>query len=142
MSAGFICLAWAFWKRFSYKTSFAKILLIPTIFISLVWGKAAYFAFFAESRAWFFILLGATTLGNLALLFQLIFSSIKNRLWLGAGLFLINFAVIFILTGTSDQTVTLQWFKQILNTFSQIAFAVASYFLLQKVNNQEKGKFV
>jgi hypothetical protein len=107
-----------------------------------VWGKAAYFAFFAESRAWFFILLGATTLGNLALLFQLIFSSIKNRLWLGAGLFLINFAVIFILTGTSDQTVTLQWFKQILNTFSQIAFAVASYFLLQKVNNQEKGKFV
>lgn len=131
MSAGFICLAWAFWKRFSDQKSFTKIALIPFILIGLIWTIAAYFGFFTESRAWFFILLGATTLGNLALLFQLIFNSYKNRLWLAVGLFLINLVIIFVLTRTSDQTVTLQWFKQILNTFSQGAFAFASYILMK-----------
>lgn len=137
MSAGFICLAWAFWKRFSGETGFSKILLIPAVLIGLVWSIAAYFAFLAESRACFFILLGATTLGNLALLFQLIFNSVKNGLWLALGLFLVNFVIIFVLTRTSDQTVTLQWFKQILNTFSQTAFALAAYLLWQNESRRE-----
>ncbi len=132
MSAGFICLAWALWKSRESETDAVKLWALPLILIAVFWSIAAYCGFFMESRAWFFILLGATTLANLAMLFQLIFRASKNKLWLAVGLFLINFAVIFVLARASDQTVTFQWIKQLINTVSQASFAVASYILLSK----------
>jgi hypothetical protein len=131
MSAGFICLAWAFWQSRQSLSSALKIWFVPILLIALIWSIAGYFGFFTESRIWFFILLGATTLANLALLFQLIHRAFQNKLWLAVGLFLINLIVIFLLARSSDQTVTLQWVKQIINTVSQLSFAVASWKLLQ-----------
>lgn len=132
MSAGFTCLAWALWKSRGGEKSFAKIFLVPLILIGILWSAAACAGFFTESRAWFFILLGATTLANLTMLFQLIYRSFQNKLWLAATLFSVNLIVIFVLARTSDQTVTLQWMKQIMNTVSQAAFAAASWILLKK----------
>ncbi|NJM52904.1 MAG: hypothetical protein HC846_05625 [Blastocatellia bacterium] len=131
MSAGFICLAWAFWKSRQRTTDPIKLWVVPIVLIALFWLVAGYIGFFTESRAWFFILLGATTLANLALLFQLIHQSFRQKLWLAVGLFLINLIVIFLLARSSDQTVTLQWVKQLINTVSQFSFAVASWKLLQ-----------
>ncbi|HMS39234.1 MAG TPA: hypothetical protein PKE69_03345 [Pyrinomonadaceae bacterium] len=136
MSAGFICLAWALWKSREDETDAVKLWSVPLILISMVWLIAAYFGFFTESRAWFFILLGATTLANFALLFQLISLTYKNKLWLALVLFLVNLTVIFILARGSDQTVTFQWIKQLINTVSQASFAIASYILLSKSLNR------
>ena len=126
LSAGFIALAWAVWKSRTMETAIAKIWLPPTILTLILWSIAAYFGFFTDSRAWFFILLAATTLANIALLVQLISRAVKNRLWLVAALYLFNFLVILALARNTDQTVTMQWLKQILTTFAQLSFAVAS----------------
>lgn len=136
MSAGFICLSWALWKSREDETDAVKLWSVPLILISMFWLIAAYFGFFTESRVWFFILLGATTLANLTLLFQLISRTYKNKLWLALVLFLVNLTVIFILARASDQTVTFQWIKQLINTVSQTSFAIASYILLSKSLNR------
>lgn len=132
MSAGFICLAWAFLKRNSTESDFFKISRLPLALILLFWSIAFYLSFFKESRAWFFILLGATTIANLALLLQLIIHSFLNKLHLAAVLFLVNLVCIFVLARSSDQTVTFQWIKQFVNTFSQIAFLIGSYYIFNR----------
>jgi hypothetical protein len=43
-----------------------------------------------------------------------------------AALFLFNLSVSFALARMSDQTVTLQWVKQGINTLSQLAFMFAA----------------
>lgn len=137
LSAGFICVAWAFWNRGEIKLNVSRLLLTPIVLIGIVWSIAGYIGFFTESRMWFFLLLGTTTLANLALLFQLIFLSYKNKLWLAIGLYLINLVVIFVLARSADQTVTMQWIKQIITTISQLSFAVASWELLQNQVKKE-----
>jgi hypothetical protein len=138
LSSGFICVAWAFWKSRSDEVSLSSLWAIPLILISILLTIAGYIGFFTESRAWFFVLLGATTIGNLALLFQLMFHSYKNKLWLSIGLYVINLLVIFALARSADQTVTMQWIKQIITTVSQLSFAIASRKLLtQSVKSEQ-----
>ncbi len=136
LSTGFICVAWAFWKSSSTEVKPSNLWLVPVILIAILLTIAGYFGFFTESRAWFFILLGATTLANLVLLFQLIFHSYKNQLWLSIGLYIINLLVIFALTRSADQTVTMQWIKQISTTISQLSFAIASWLVLRKFQDK------
>lgn len=132
LSTGFICIAWAFWKSNSLEVKSSNLWSVPLILIGVLLLIAGYIGIFNESRAWFFILLGATTVANLALLFQLMFYSYKNQLWLSIGLYVINLLVIFILARSADQTVTMQWVKQIITTISQLSFAIASWLLLKK----------
>jgi hypothetical protein len=131
LSTGFTCVAWALWKSRKAEVNSASLWAIPLILVSVLLTIAGYIGFFTESRAWFFILLGATTVANLALLFQLIFHSYKNKLWLPIGLYVINLLVIFALARSADQTVTMQWIKQIITTISQLSFAIASWMLLK-----------
>ncbi len=135
LSAGFICVAWAVWKSRNRNT--INLWSVPAFLFIILVLIAGYIGFFTESRAWFFILLGATTIANLALLFQLIIICYKNQLRLAIGLYLINLFVIFVLARSADQTVTMQWIKQIITTISQLSFAVASWMLLknQQVND-------
>jgi hypothetical protein len=128
MSAGFICLAWALWRSQKLNNS-TNFWVIPTFLIIVTLTVAGYFAFVAETRVWFFILLGATTLFNVAVSLQLISRSFKHKQWLAIGLFLLNLICIFALARMGDQTVTLQWIKQIINTFSQGSFALAAWLL-------------
>jgi hypothetical protein len=137
MSAGFICLSWAFWRRNSHLKTI-NYWLLPCLLITFFWSIAAYFAFFTESKTWFFILLGATTLANLALLLQLILSSYKHKLWSSFVLLFINFFCIFYLARSSDQSITEQWIKQFANTISQISFLIASFLLYKQTSNTHK----
>ncbi len=131
MSCGFICLAWALWR--SRKENNPTIYwLAPTILIILTLGTAGYFAFATETRTWFFVLLGVTTLFNLFFSLQLIFRSFQNKVWLAVALFVFNLICVFSLAGLSDQSVTLQWVKQIIGTLSQGSFAIASWLLYKK----------
>jgi hypothetical protein len=126
MSVGFICLAWALWR--SRKTNSPVVwAFVPIFLIAASLGSAAYFALVLESRAWFFVLLGSTTIFNLLVSIQLILRSYSNRAWLSFALFIFNLLCVFLLAGMSDQTLTLQWIKQTIGTFSQASFAIASW---------------
>jgi len=131
MSAGFVCSAWALWRS-SKPNSVVAVWLAPLILIAVFWTIAAYFGFVRSSRVWFFVLLGATTVFNIWLCGQLIFRSAKNGLWFAAALFATNIICAVLLSRMSDQTITLQWIKQIINTISQGAFALAAWFLYTK----------
>jgi hypothetical protein len=131
LSSGFICVAWALWKSRSAEINLTSLWAVPLILISVLLAIAGYIGVFTDSRAWFFVLLGATTLANLALLFQLMFHSYKNKLWLSIGLFVVNLLVIFALARSADQTVTMQWIKQIITTISQGSFAIGSWLILK-----------
>jgi hypothetical protein len=134
LSCGFICLAWALWRS-RKENSLTMFWIIPVLLVIATLGIAGYFAFLTESRIWFFILLGATTLFNLKVSLQLIFRSFQNKLWLAIGLFIFNLICVFALARMGDQTVTLQWIKQIINTFSQASFALAAWLLYLKTKN-------
>ena len=137
LSAGFICVAWAVWKSRGDNIQAISLWVVPAFLFIILVLISSYIGFFTESRAWFFILLGATTIANLALLVQLIIICYKNQLRLAIGLYVINLFVIFVLARSADQTVTMQWIKQIITTISQLSFAVASWMLLknQQVND-------
>jgi hypothetical protein len=127
-TAGFICLAWALWR--SRKENNPTIYwLVPLLLITFILSFAAYFAFVKETRTWFAILLGTTVIFNLAFSFQLIFRAFQNKIRLAVGLFILNLICIFTLASIGDQTVTLQWIKQIIGTISQGSFAVAALLL-------------
>lgn len=133
LACGFICLAWAVWRSRKENNS-TTFWLVPTGSIILTLAIAGYFAFVQENRVWFFVLLGITTLFNLFVSFQLIFRSLQNKLWLAVGLFILNLICIFTLARIGDQTVTLQWVKQIVGTFSQGSFAIAAWLLYRKTS--------
>lgn len=127
-TCGFICLAWAMW-RCRKENNVATLLAVPIVLIVFFLSIAGYFAFGTETRTWFFVLLGGTTIFNLALIFQLIYRGIKNKILLSVVLYVVNLVCIFTLASIGDQTVTLQWIKQIIGTISQGSFAVASWLL-------------
>ena len=131
LSCGFICLAWALWRSRKANNS-TTYWLVPTVLIILTLAIASYFAFVQETRVWFFVLLGITTLFNLFASLQLIFRSFQNKLWLAVGLFIFNVICIFTLARIGDQTVTMQWVKQIVGTLSQGSFAIAAWLLYRK----------
>jgi hypothetical protein len=136
MSAGFVCLAWAYLKKHTQNSSFANINLLPLLLILIFWSISFYLGTVSESRAWFFMLLGLTTVANLALLFQLIYTAYQKKIWVCIILFVINLICIFLLARFSDQTVTFQWIKQLINTLSQLAFAFASYYLYNNIRKE------
>lgn len=134
LACGFICLAWAMWRS-RKENNPTTYWLVPTVLIVLTLGVASYFAFVHETRVWFFLLLGITTLFNLFVSLQLIFRSFQNKIWLAVGLFIFNLICVFSLARLGDQTVTLQWIKQGIGTLSQGSFAVASWLLYRKISN-------
>lgn len=127
LSSGFILLAWALWK--SRMGSNRNVWIVPLILILVCLGGAGYLGIIRESRAWFFMLLGVTSLANLIFLLQLMIRSFQNKLWMAIALYLVNLIVIFALSASADQSVTFQWAKQIVTTIAQGCFAYASYLL-------------
>jgi hypothetical protein len=126
MSAGFVCIAWAAWRS-RKENSPVLYVAVPAAVILLSYATAAYFAFARESRAWFFILLGVTTIFNLWLSGQMIWRAMAKGLWLTVALFVFNALCVLALSRISDQTVTMQWAKQLINTASQAAFCYAAW---------------
>lgn len=132
LSTGFILLARALWRT-KKENSSTVFWLVPLILVAMSLGLAGYFAIVKETRAWFFVLLGITTLFNLFVSAQLIFRAFQNKLWLAAGLFFFNLVCAFTLGGIGDQSMTLQWVKQIIGTFSQASFALGAWLLYKSI---------
>ena len=126
MCPGFIALAWALWRSSILQPKTKEVWAIPLIVGLLVLVVAAYLGLVKGSRGWFALLIGLTTLGNLATAIWLIRRSLQWGLPFLALLFLLNITASFALARLADQTVTMQWVKQGITTLSQAAFMFAA----------------
>ncbi|GAB4490760.1 MAG: hypothetical protein Fur0016_03000 [Anaerolineales bacterium] len=133
MSAGFTLLAFALWMMAETRSGKQPrhIWAGPAMVLGLSLLAILFTGFPDPSvNTWRFILLGVMTIGNVAVVFLLIQqarASGKNGL---AILLLIHISLIFVLSGLAripHQTIPLQWTEQLLNTFSQGAFAYATW---------------
>lgn len=139
MGAGFTLLAWAFIaarRAHAGKPIAAYSWLIPLGIIAVHWGAAFYLkSAFADTRTWFFLLLGLTTIANFALSGTAIRQAFENKQTLVAALFILNIVAILALQGlarTGDRTEAMQWTQQLINTVSNGFFAYAGYALNRK----------
>lgn len=81
-----------------------------------------------EGRTWFFILLGAAALANIAINGLLIRFAWLRGEWLTASLFLFSIALILLLSGlapVAGSSAAAQWLEESLNVLAQGSFALA-----------------
>ncbi len=133
MSAGFTLLAFALWFLSELRAGRQprRIWGGPAV-IGILSLTAIAFTGFPDPNinTWRFILLGIMTLGNVVVIFLLIQQARsfgQNGL---VVLFLVHISLVFVLSGLAripNQTIPLQWTEQLLNTFSQGAFAYAAW---------------
>jgi hypothetical protein len=126
MCPGFIALGWALWRSAILQPTAKEVWAMPLIVGLLVLALAASLGLLKGGRGWFALLIGLTTLGNLATAIWLIRRSLKWGLPFLAFLFFLNIAASFALARLADQTVTMQWIKQGITTLSQAAFLFAA----------------
>ncbi len=136
MSAGFTLLAWSFItarRVHAGKPVAPHAWLIPLSIIAAHWGIAFYLkSAQPDSRTWFFILLGLTTIANFTLSGAAIRQSFEQKQRLVAVLLILNIVAILALQGlarTGDRTESMQWTQQLINTVSNGFFAYAGYAL-------------
>ena len=139
LGAGFTLLAWAFIAARRVKAGkpiAAYSWLIPLGIIAVHWGTAFYLkSAYVDTRYWFFMLLGLTTIANFVLSGTAIRQSFEQKQTLVAILFIINIVMILALQGlarTGDRTESMQWLQQSLNTLSNAFFAYAGSALNRK----------
>lgn len=137
MSAGFTLLAFALWLMGEAQNGKPprRIWAGPAVVLGLSFFAILVTGFPDPSvNTWRFILLGVMTIGNMGVVFLLIQQARAHQKNGLAVLLLIHISLIFVLSGLAripNQTIPLQWTEQLLNTFSQGAFAYAAWKLTQ-----------
>ena len=140
MGPGFICMAWAMWcaSRVVQGRPRPAVWPTPIAVIIVVGGLALASAIMQGGRTWSFIMLGLTTVGNVAAVLLMMRLAWRWGMQIATLLFIVNLVVVFVLAGMARipaQTIPLQWTEQILNTLSQGAFAFAAWQLLRRVQS-------
>lgn len=143
LSTGFILFACGLWygQRQTWGTRrAANIWIVPCVLVGLTWGAAAYTGLqmydpTREGRQlWFFILLGVATIANFVAGGLAIWQARKQHLGWVTGLFVLNLVSVILLQGLarlSQESASLQWVQQIINTLAQGAFVWAALKLAQ-----------
>ena len=133
LAPGFILLTWALlWegRLLQGRERPRSFWVVPLGLTAAVAAAALLLLATAGGRAWFFQLLGVTTVANFTAGYLLIRQAAARQLQFVALLFARNLLLTLGLAGMAripDQTVGLQWIEQIVNTFSQGAFAYAAW---------------
>ena len=137
MAPGFIFLAFAIWYavRERQGTKISRVWLVPLVIIFLMLAGSAYLGITApEEPTWKRILLGMLVLANLVSSVLLIVFSFRQKLPLIGVMFLLNFVGVLILNGLAripDQTISLQWVEEGINTTTWLVFAFAAFRLYE-----------
>jgi hypothetical protein len=140
MAPGFLLLAFAVWYTSEImmgRKRTKRIWLAPGLMLALV-AVALFFTGFPdpEINTWRFILLGVMTLSNIVLVLLLIMKARHFGMTGTALLFLLNIVLVFVLNGMAripEQTISLQWTEQLLNTTAQGAFLLGAWLLNKRV---------
>ena len=133
MMPGFVLLAAGLgtaWRRDRVGPPSRKSYLRPALYIVAGFASAAYLAAVQDGRAWFFLLLGLTTIFTVYINVALFRVAWKSGDRLAAVLFLVNLLLVFAAAGLAralGDDISSQWIKQITNNISYLAFAVAAF---------------
>ena len=135
---GSVCLAWALWKGLRNSVTgmtAGQVWLLPLSLNAGLLALTAASRVIIGGRAWFVLLSIAAMLAGIAASLQLTRRAIHYRLTFAAMLFLIALVMPLALarmTGQGMATQAAEWTRQISNTISQAAFALAAFQLARK----------
>lgn len=139
MAPGYIFLAWSIWQtaRSVQGKSVYNAWILPTAIITVMF-LVSYFLFLANplSPSWERILLSMMVLATAVTGILLILFAFRLKLYLAAGLFLINLLTIFMLNGMARmavQSISLQWIEEAINAVCWLAFAWGARMIHQYV---------
>ena len=131
MAPGFMLSAWSLWQmtRSIQGREIYSAWIVPLVLIAIISSTSYLLASSQpDTTAWKGILISATVLGNLIVGLLLITFSFRQGLSHAGWLFLVNLAIIFISNGlaSAEQTVTIHWVAESVNTISSLCFAIAA----------------
>ncbi|BCX02501.1 MAG: hypothetical protein KatS3mg053_0439 [Candidatus Roseilinea sp.] len=135
IAPGFTFVAWALFvsKRMRAQDGNGTLVWLPPALVgvaALVFALAL--AITRPDRTWVFVLIGVSTVANVALAALLIHSALGQRNRLAAGLFALNLIITFALSGIAgmpNKPLEVHWVEQIISTISNTGFAWAAWML-------------
>ncbi|GIV83289.1 MAG: hypothetical protein KatS3mg052_0296 [Candidatus Roseilinea sp.] len=137
IAPGFTFVAWTLFvsksKRMRTQDGNSTLVWLPPALGSvatLVFALAL--ALTRPDRTWVFVLIGVSTVANVALAALLIHSALGQRNRLAAGLFALNLIITFVLSGIAgmpNKPLEVHWGEQIISTISNAGFAWAAWML-------------
>jgi hypothetical protein len=130
MAPGYVFLAWSVWQtvRSVRGQKTFHIWLAPAVIAVLTLGFA-YYLFASQSDRWKLILLIVMVLATVITSVLLIVFAFRGKMTLAGMLFIINIVCVFILSDMAripEQTITLQWIEESINTISWLCFAIST----------------
>jgi hypothetical protein len=149
MGSGFLFMGFALWyaqraiqeKAMPY---FKNVYVVPFTIAAVICGLSLVMHIVSpNTRIWYYIVLGLTTVSNFVMLGLLIRLSLQQKSVLCAALFAVNLVLIIAMTGMArvePQTIPLEWTAQITNTISNGAFAFGCYRLAILIADRVAGR--
>jgi hypothetical protein len=140
LAPGFTFIAWALFVSrgaAGQGSGGAKVWLPPLLISAVALGVALALALTQPNRAWVFVLIGVSTVANVALALLLIQRARQQHNWLAAGLFALNLVITFALSGIAgmpNKQLEVHWVEQIISTISNAGFAWAAW-MVARPNN-------
>ena len=132
MAAGYVLIFWSVWqitRTVQGKNAF-NAWIAPTVISAISFGGAYYlYVSMPGSPTWRLALLSVMTLASILTSILLIVFAFRQKLSLAGTLFIVNLVIILVMNGVArmpEQTITLQWIEESINTVSWFCFAVAS----------------
>jgi hypothetical protein len=132
MASGYTLLAWSIWQtvRVLRGKKMFNAWLIPAIIIVLMLASSFYFHTFSpDSPTWKRILLSLMVLASSITSVLFIIFAFRQKLFLAGALFIFNLIIIFVMNGLArmpEQTITLQWMEESINSVSWLCFVIAT----------------
>ncbi len=131
LGIGFTLFGWSLYqvrRVFQNKPPLSMPWLVPAIVIAIFGGFSIYVGI--AGGPWKLVMLALATLANLSFHIMLIGASWKRGMRLVGALFLIDMLIVLLMSGMApsmEQTIAMQWFEQLMQSFSQGCFALASW---------------
>jgi len=132
MAPGYTLLLWSVWQtvRGVNNKKMLNAWIAPLAFIAVMLAGSFYlYTSNPASPAWERVLLSVMVLATVVTGLLLIVFGFRQKMPLAGWLFIINLVGIFLLNGLArmdEQTITLQWIEESINTISWLSFAVAA----------------
>ena len=135
-SLGFIFLASALWFALYGSDQKRSVWLLPSMLGLFEILTITLISSLTPGREWFFFTLGIAFLANLAMIVFLFLLSRKiNHPKIGY-VFIVSFALVISLVGLAKSpspTLSIEWFKQGMNTLSASCFALGTWLLYKNM---------
>jgi hypothetical protein len=154
MAPGFIFLTFALWygqrRYYGARAADARRMWIAPVVLAAVTvitafgvGTALYDPVRTGRQTWYFILLGVTTIMNIAIVVLAVWQCRREGVALGVLLFVFNIVTVLALQGIArggaSTSISLQWIAQGVNTMAQLAFVIAAVRIAAKMSMIRTG---